>query len=326
MTEAMQMVRDTLGDDAVIVATREERGGAVHLTAAIEPAFELGHGGIAASSEDWLQYDSEDEELAISEELTEAMLRHAVSEDVMDNILSCASVVGMDSPEIALAAALEHLFQFKPLPIKATPKAQMFVGAPGAGKTLAVAKMAARGAMAGMNIGVISCDVVRAGGVEQLESFTNLLHIDLQRAETANDLKHIIKDLRNCDQILIDTAGVNPFNQDDMRDLARLIGADDLTVHLVAPAGIDTEESAEMARAFSAIGTHSLVATRIDIARRLGGLLAAAHHGNLSFADASNTPKVAEGLFAFTPKALSQLLLPGAFKTQTQARKTGSNR
>ena len=40
MTEAMQMVRDTLGEDAIIVATREEKGGkAVRVTAAIDPAY-----------------------------------------------------------------------------------------------------------------------------------------------------------------------------------------------------------------------------------------------------------------------------------------------
>ncbi len=320
------MVRDTLGDDAVIVATREERGGAVHLTAAVEPAFELGHGGIAASEEDWLQYDDEDEENAIGEELTEAMLRHAVSEDVMDNILSCATVIGLDSPDVALAAAIEHLFQFRPLPKKACPKGQLFVGPPGSGKTLAVAKMAARGVMNGMKIGVISCDVVRAGGFEQLEAFTSLLNVELHRAENADELAHLVREMASYDQVLIDTAGLNPFNNDDIRDMARLIGAADFDTHLVLPAGLDTEECAEMARAFSKIGVHSLLATRLDIARRLGGLLAAAHHGNLSFADASNTPKVAEGLFALSPETLSRLLLPGAYKAAPQVRKTGSNR
>ena len=35
MVEAMRLVRDALGDDAIIVATREEEGG-VRLTAAID--------------------------------------------------------------------------------------------------------------------------------------------------------------------------------------------------------------------------------------------------------------------------------------------------
>ena len=72
-TEAMQMVRDTLGEDAIIVATREEKAGkAVHVTAAIDPgapAFELNRTGAAAPS-DWLQYDAEEDENAIAEELT----------------------------------------------------------------------------------------------------------------------------------------------------------------------------------------------------------------------------------------------------------------
>lgn len=69
MTEAMQMIRDTLGEDAIIVATREEKGGkAVRVTAAIDPndyneraskspAFETHGNRQPASAETWLQYD-----------------------------------------------------------------------------------------------------------------------------------------------------------------------------------------------------------------------------------------------------------------------------
>ena len=79
MPEAMQMIRDTLGEEAVIVATREENGGnSVRVTAAVEPHFETNHSGEPAPIDDWLQYDGEDEDSAVAEELTEAMLRHAV--------------------------------------------------------------------------------------------------------------------------------------------------------------------------------------------------------------------------------------------------------
>jgi flagellar biosynthesis protein FlhF len=81
MTEAMQMVRETLGENAVIVATREEKGGkAVRITAAIEPHFELSKTGEAAAADGWLQYDDEDEESAVAEEITDTMLRHGVPE------------------------------------------------------------------------------------------------------------------------------------------------------------------------------------------------------------------------------------------------------
>jgi len=346
MKDAMKQVRDTLGEDAIIVATREEkggpsRGGSVSVTAAIDPGYndehdyneDFGampdrfsdaldddvnfetHGRQSPSaSGEWLQYDDESENTGISEEITDALLRHGVTEDVMDHVLSCATVVGLESAGIALMAAIEHLFQFKPLPTKGYSKAMMMVGTPGAGKTLAVAKMAARGAMNGMRIGVVSTDTVRAGGIEQLRNFTDLLRIDLKTAESPKELQHALNDLSGVDQVLIDTAGLNPFSKDDVRSLARMIGVGGIEPYAVMPAGVDAEESAEMARVFSTIGVESMIATRLDMARRVGGVISAAHQGGLAFADASNTPKVADGLIGMTPKSLAKLLMPNAFR------------
>jgi flagellar biosynthesis protein FlhF len=323
MTEAMQMVRETLGEEAIIVPTREEKGGkAVRVTAAVEPAFELNRHG-AAPAEDWLQYDAEEEEFAVAEELTEVMLRHGVPEDVMDQILSCATVVGLENPAIALVASIEHLFHFRPLPQKAHKKPVIMVGPPGSGKTLAVAKMAARAAMNGLKTAVITTDAVRAGGVEQLSAFTKLLQINLKKAASPQDLSSILKDVRGYDQVLIDSPGINPFNSEDIRTLAKLIGADDIEPYLVLPAGIDAEESGEMARAFAALGVHTLIPTRIDIARRLGGILSAAHHGSFAFGDASNTARVADGLLSLTPQSLAKLLMPG---TDSQSKSRPAHR
>lgn len=336
------MVRDTLGEDAIIVATREEkggpnRGGAVRVTAAIDPAdyderhygapaFETHGRRMPSSSETWLQYDDEQDENAVAEEVTDAMLRHAVPEDVMDQVLSCATVVGFEEPSVAMVAAIEHLFQFKPLPRKAAAKPLMFVGPPGSGKTLAVAKMAARGAMNGLDVGVISTDTVRAGGIEQLSAFTKLLRVDTKKAETPLQLQEHILSLKSCDQILIDTAGMNPFDTGDVKKLAKLIGVAECEPCLVLPAGMDAEESGEMGRVFATIGAHTLVPSRIDMARRLGGLLSAAHHGGMNFADASNTPKVADGFISLNPQSLAKLLMPSAYRDETRQTSSRSRR
>lgn len=345
MTEAMQMVREALGEDAIIVATREEqggpsRGGSVSVTAAIDPGLHEQHeaeeefgamperfGDIfdddvnfethkrrPAGSREWLQYDDETENAGIAEEITDAMLRHGVTEDVMDHVLSCATVVGLESAGIALMAAVEHLFQFKPLPMGGHAKAMMMVGTPGSGKTLAVAKMAARGAMNGLRVGVVSTDTVRAGGIEQLKNFTDLLHIDLKTADSPKALQQALNALSGVDQVVIDTSGVNPFNKDHVRDLARLIGVGGIEPYAIIPGGTDAEEAGEMARVFSTIGVEAMIPTRLDMARRLGSVLTAAHQGGLALADASNTPKVADGLITMDPKSLSKLLMPAAFR------------
>lgn len=341
MTEAMQMVRESLGEDAIIVATREENGGkAVRVTAAIDDrfhaapafgerkdirdlAFELGRGGEVAERDDWLQYDDEQEdESSLNEAIIDALLKHGAPEDILDQIVNCAAMSDLDEPTIAFIAALDTLYNFTPLPTAAYKKAMMFVGAPGAGKTLAVAKLAAKGVMNGLDVAVITTDTVRAGGVEQLQSFTKLLKIDLKTAKSPTDLTRILSEVAGADQILIDTPGFNPFKTADMRALASLSASGDIEPILVMAAAGDADESGEMARIFSALGVRRFVATRLDIARRLGGILSAAQHGGLAFADASATPSVAEGLTAMTPRYLAGYFFPkGATPTQDSINK-----
>jgi flagellar biosynthesis protein FlhF len=324
MTEAMQMVRDTLGEDAVIVATQEQAGGkSVHVTAAIDPSsydnsFELGRdqdtGGYAAAPKaDWLQYDEEQDTSAVEEEITDALLRHSVPEDVMDHILSCATVIGLDNSGISLIAAIEHLFNFRPLVNAPKNKPLMMIGPPGSGKTLMTAKIATRGVMDDLSVGVISTDTMRAGGIEQLMAFTSVLGTDLVQCTDPADLPYILEDMQGYDQIVIDTAGLNPFDKDDIRSMAKMIGSADLHPYLVLAAGADSEESGEIARACATIGANGLIPTRIDIARRMGGVLAAAHTGGLTFADLSATPQVADGLNEITPQSLANLLMPTGF-------------
>lgn len=326
------MVRDALGDDAVIVATREERGGAaVRVTAAIDPAFEVadhGRSGRAAQADDWLQYDSEQDEHAIAEELTDMLLRHNTPEDVTDNIISCATVVGLENPGVALVAAIEHLFHFRPLPQDIHSKPIMMVGMAGSGKTLAAAKLAARSTMNGLHVGVISCDTVRAGGIDQLKAFTDILQIELKTAGSAKELKTILASMKGYDQVIIDTPACNPFEEQSLKDLAALIEIADIDVHLTLPAGTDSEDAAEAAKKFSYIGVHTLLPTRLDSARRMGSILAAVHSGAMAFGDASNTPKVAEGLMSVTPRSLARLLMPEAYQDSLitgSARNNGFN-
>lgn len=307
------MVRDAIGEDAVIIATRDEPDGSVRVTAALDPDARpdvASAGPIHERNfEDWL-YDDDDDSVTVVEDITEAMLRHAVPDDVLDHVTSAAAVMGLDDSRSALNAALQNLYNFRPLPQGGHDRALMVVGAPGAGKTLAIAKMAARATMNGLKVAVITTDTVRAGGIEQLEAFTRLMKIPLKKASDAATLKAAMAECSGVDQLLIDTPGANPFQPESMKELARMIHAGPIEPIMVLPAGIDADESGEMARVFAALGARSLMPSRIDVARRLGGLLAAAHQGSLSFTDASDTARVADGLVPLTPKRLTQLLMP----------------
>ena len=333
------MVRQSLGEDAIIVATREENGGkSVRVTAAVEqhddfadtyarhgldddemrggPNFEIDTVSAGDDQGDnWLQYDEDEIEGAVTEKLTDVMLRHSVTDEITDQVISCATVLGQDQPDIALTAALEHLFSFRPLSQKPVGTACMLVGPPGSGKTLVAAKLAARSVMAGERVAVITTDTVRAGGVEQLSAFTHLMNVNLIKASGPKQLRDCLERVKGADRIFIDTMGTNPFNPEEMRNLARFAATGDVEPILVMPAGMDADESGEIARVYATLGVRSFVPTRVDIARRLGGLLAAAHHGGMIFAEAGMTPKVAEGLTPLTPKRLAYLLMPEAARS-----------
>ena len=345
MTEAMRQVREALGEDAVIIATRDENGGkSVRVTAAIEQSDDL-HDPFdddyeltrrttrpAVSSDrsrdSYLQYDDENDfEGQITEELTDIMLRHVVPNDVMDNILSTASMTGLANAEASLAAALDHLYGFNPLPEKSR-KALMLVGPPGAGKTLMVAKMATQAVMDNLSVAVVTTDTVRAGGVEQLQAFTKILKIPLHKAKTRDDLNAILNGIQGHDLILIDTAGTNPHDPDDMSRIARLADAGSIEPVLAMTAGVDAEESAEIARSFALLGVQRMISTRLDIARRLGGLLAAAQKGGMSFCNISYSPKVTDGISTLDATGLAGFLMnvDKALKTHSGLKHPSDNR
>jgi flagellar biosynthesis protein FlhF len=324
VTEAMKMIRDSLGEDAIIVATREEGAGkGVRVTAAVDKdSFDSFNDfdrddAMPGEEKGWLQYDDEeDSDGGVAEALTDVMFKHSVPEEIIDQIISCATVVGLEQAHIALIAALEHLYVFRPLPQTPSNKAFMLVGPPGSGKTLTAAKLAARATMAGHKVNIISTDTLRAGGVEQLSAFTRILNIPLQKARNAQELRTALE--QKADFTIIDTGGFNPFRSDEMRDLARLIAAGDIEPVLVMPAGADAEECGEIARIYASLGIRHMLPTRLDIGRRLGGLLAAAHYGGLIFAEASDTPSVAEGLFTLSPDRLANLLMPQVSNNKKQ--------
>jgi flagellar biosynthesis protein FlhF len=168
--------------------------------------------------------------------------------------------------------------------------------------------------------------------VEQLAAFTKILKTPLARADDVGSLKQTLQKAEGFDQIIIDTAGMSPFDPSEMRQLAKLMSAHKLDPLLVMPAGGDATESGEIARVFATLGVRWILPTRLDIARRMGCLLEAAHQGGMSFADASSTAKVADGLMGISPERIADLMISRrknsekVNKSLTPPRQAGQNR
>ncbi|HUB49903.1 MAG TPA: GTP-binding protein [Acetobacteraceae bacterium] len=277
MSAAMAQLRAELGPDALILGTRRVAGG-VEITAALEP--------------------DEPPPPAPDPVRLNALHFHAVPAALHATLQSGP----LDS---ALAAALT----FADLPTSPSNPPLLFCGPPGAGKTLTVARLATRLVLAGGAPLIITTDGKRAGATEQLAAFTKLLGINLIVACHPVTLGRALARRGDAAPVLIDTAGSNPFDPTDSEELAALATTAGAAPVLVLPGGMDTAESADLAAAYATTGATAMVATRLDLTRRLGSILAAASAGHLALTEAGIGPGAADGLVPLTPAFLAERLM-----------------
>ncbi len=295
----MACVRDELGVDALILSTRRVAQG-VEITAALDQADVPELGPVPAPS-------------------VEAAVRSLPPHFAFHGV-PAALAARLAGPD--LAVALRDAFRFASLPIAADGPPIMLTGLPGAGKTLTVARLATRMVLAGVVPMVITADGRRAGAAEELAAYTRLLGIGLVVASTPQTLARALAQRLPGAAVLIDTAGINPFAEPELTELASLVEAAGALPVLVMPAGQDFSEASEQAQAFAPIGARHLLPTRLDLARRLGSILAAASAADLILTEAGTGAGASDGLTPLSAEFLAARLSQGPPAPQTLRKPT----
>jgi flagellar biosynthesis protein FlhF len=162
--------------------------------------------------------------------------------------------------------------------------------------------------MAGTAPLVVTADGRRAGATEQLAAFTRLLGLNLVVASHPVTLARAIAGRGEGIPALVDLPGSDPFMAQERDELAALAATASGHAVAVLPAGLDPAEAADLAAAYAEAGARLLVATRLDLSRRVGAVLAAAQAG-LALAEAGIGPGAADGLVPLTPDLLAARLL-----------------
>lgn len=316
MADVMDQVRAKLGPDAIIISIDEGpdvKG--VRVTAAIEDGitqappdhapepvqtptdFEIAH-PVPPTRE----FDTADVKAVLS--------HHGLPFDTAGQISDAVDAVDAASLPEAFSVALETCIQFSPLTdFHARPV--MLVGPPGAGKTITAAKLTADALLHERSVRLISTDTVKAGGIQQLDHFAQLMRQTVSTADTPDELKALLsqdKARTKADLTIIDTPGTNPFDLQELETLLKFIHRVDVEPVFILPAGLEPLDSQEMAGIFARMGCQRFIATRLDAARRYANLIMAARPGYLALAGFSRSPFVAEGLEAAAPLSLARLL------------------
>jgi flagellar biosynthesis protein FlhF len=305
MDEAMRRVRQELGDDAVILSTKRDGRSGVLVTAGLEDE-PLAQASISQPR------DLPRNDTAALDGLDRIAARlefNNVPAAIADRLLNAAAELSTENPTLALAAALDAQFAFAPLIDEAPALPLLFIGPPGAGKTSSLAKLAIRARLAGVAVGAVSCDMLRAGAEAQLATYTRRLDIPAFRARDAQTLTRALASLPSEGLRLIDSAGSNPQSESDLAEISTLIAAGDAEPILVLAAGGDPAETADQARIYARLGARRLIVTKLDTVRRLGSLLAAAAAGGLALCEFGLSPQIGDGLVPMNPVSLARLLM-----------------
>lgn len=301
LPDAMKQVRDALGANAIILSTQPgENGHGVRVTAALEdtPIDDLedaAAGGVSAL-----------------DRVSDALTYHRLPPHLFDRLNGAALTVASKDPVSVMAEALDAEFAFNPLPPAETPRPVLLIGPAGAGKTAMAAKLCARARLAGRPAALVTLDTDKSGGIAQAQAFAKALTARLVPAAGTGELAEALAILPPGHFTVIDTVGANPFSPPDIEHVCKIAAASRADPILVLPAGGDVADAAEAAHAFAATGAGAIIVTKLDAARRLGGLLAAARAGRMGLMAGSASPHIADPMQPFSPAVLAQLLIPGA--------------
>ncbi len=298
--EAKEKVREALGEDAIISAMREV-GGLHQIVCVVDPdaaELQMGKGRVVPS---WQ-----------IETIHHALKWHQLPIDVSDRLIDeVLARRGKNEVQETLAMGLRKIFKFESLDkFIAQGRPILVFGPPGMGKTVTAAKLALAGKMMDKLPVFIAADMLRTGGIEQLEIYGKRLDVPIRLCQRADKLVRILDTVADNEFAIIDTPGINPFRNDDVEILKMLCEHKEIVPILIYSTLIDTQAGIDIAEALSKrVPMQHLIVTGEDIDRRLGRILSIAETLDLRLSYYSPRAEIVNGLADFSAPKLSELLL-----------------
>ncbi len=191
------------------------------------------------------------------------------------------------------------------------PEIVCFIGPTGVGKTTTIAKIAANYMLREeKTVGLITSDTFRIAAVEQLKTYGNILNIPVKVVETSARLEQAIAELKDCDLILMDTAGRNYQQKQYIEDLERLLPNEaKIQVNLVLSLTSKFEDMRKIIENFKTIKMEGLVLTKQDETSSIGAILNLICRYSLPVSYIANGQNVPDDLVVATPEKIADFVL-----------------
>lgn len=308
---AKALIFAEMGEDAVILSEREVDGG-VEVRAATD---KLGGGMVPAEPFAFSRMADSPRARMIDNPLRQrardALIWHGAPNRFAERVAEAGAqtAASATAPEAVIAAGLETVIEFRPV-AAAIENDVVLVGPPGHGRTAAAAKLTRRAAVANHVVMPIAADMDGTAGGAQLSAYLARETDQVRAVETPDELFSTLRALRSeGERCVIDLPSINPFDADDMASLRDLVSAIKAEPILVLSAEGHPEDQADAASAFARAGVKRAILSKLDIARRRGGAVAAISSAGLALSHLSASPFIGGGLVPAGSERLASLLL-----------------
>ena len=243
------------------------------------------------------------------------LVTNGIDHDWADHLITTASR-GNPAPselrERVRRLLADQLIIAPPAELRAkTTIVSAFVGPTGVGKTTTIAKIAGHAAIRmKKKVAMISTDMFRIGGQEQLSRLGELLGIPTYGCADVSTLKDLVVSLDDRNLILIDTPGSSPSDLARLSKLETVTSAADAKVHLVISATTRSEDITKIVTRFQRFSPTSVIFTKIDETDSKGPLAGDLLRNELPVSYLTNGQRVPEDLLIPSADELARYVLP----------------
>lgn len=251
------------------------------------------------------------------------MLENEVNEQYANQIVD--EIKKINKPNMPFNYALANTYQKmilkfgKPMeitPAEKGPKVIFFVGPTGVGKTTTIAKIASKFSVEGdKKVALLTADTYRIAAAEQLRTYANIMEVPFRVIYSTEEIEQALRDFRDYDFIMVDTAGHSPQNEAQKETMIGFIhsvdGLAQKDVFLVLSATTKYKDLISIADSYSAMTDYNLIFTKLDETSTLGSLLNLRLHTGAPLSYVTYGQNVPEDIEIFNPQKTVKQLLGG---------------
>ena len=193
------------------------------------------------------------------------------------------------------------------------PVILVLTGPTGVGKTTTSAKIAAWYKLReNCKVALLSMDCYRIGATDQIRTYARIMQIPCEIVLRKNDLRKAVGRQRDCDLIIIDTAGKSPYDAAHINELSSwLSDIDGIETQLVLSATTKKEDLKYIIEAYAALGATGLILTKLDETRAYASLCQQIAGVEIPISYVATGQKVPEDFYVASKPFLKKLFKQG---------------